>query len=56
MLYFWRPVLLKKCQKAQNLCVTLIHARKWDTILPEVERIHTKLWILFQFSSGPGVT
>ena len=38
-----------------RLCVFLqFHVRKHDTItLPEVDQIHKKLWILFQFSSGP---
>ena len=28
----------------------------YDIILPEVDRIHTKVWVLFQVSSVPGDT
>ena len=51
---FCQPVVLENCQKAQIPCVSQF---PWDKIniiiLPEVDWICKKFWILFVFSLSP---
>ena len=54
VLYSWRPVLLQKYLKSQIKFISIFSCQKtyYIVILPEVDRIHKKLWVLFRYSFG----